>query len=156
MEKSQSRSFSGPEAVGLLQRARTASLGTLDSSNGFPFVSLVNLGGDQFDQPVVLISQLSWHSRNLLADPRASVMASELPPQGDALTGLRVTVIGVFNPITDDGIRSRYLARHPEAEVYVDFADFGFWRMEPQKIYAVAGFGRIEVFKPEEVFEAVR
>lgn len=152
MEKSHMRSFTGPEALALLRRARTASLGTLDADNGTPFVSLVNLGGDAEDCPVILISTLSWHCRNLLADERASVMAAELPPDSDALTGPRVTVMGRFEQVAGDRIRASYLARHPEAEVYVDFADFGFWRMMPDKVYAVAGFGRIESFAASEVF----
>ena len=61
--------------------------------------------------PVILVSTLAWHTRNLLADPRGSVMVAEIPPEGDALTGARVTVMGRFAKIEGDGVSRRYLAR---------------------------------------------
>jgi putative heme iron utilization protein len=49
-------------------------------------------------------------------------------------------------------LRRRYLARHPEAAIYADFGDFAFWRLKPEVIHAVAGFGRIETLSAAEVF----
>lgn len=156
MEKPQSRSFEAHEAADLLRRARTASLGTIDAARGAPYVSLVNLAADALGFPVILISRLAWHTRNLMADPRGSLLAAEPAATGDALTGPRVTVIGRFEIATSADVREAYLARHPEARVYVDFSDFGFWRLQPDVIHAVAGFGRIETFEPGDVFGAHR
>ncbi|WP_395685434.1 HugZ family protein [Aestuariivirga sp.] len=146
------RSFSAAAARGLLRRARTATLSTFNSDDGSPYASLVNVATDVRGWPVILVSTLAWHTRNLLADPRASLMVAELPPDGDALTGARVTVMGSFSRCDAPGLIRRYLARHPAAELYASFGDFGIWRMEPQRAHAVAGFGRIETIPADEMF----
>jgi hypothetical protein len=146
------RSFSADEARNLLRRARTATLGTLNAGDGIPYASLVNLATDVRGLPIILVSTLAWHTRNLLADPRASIMVAEMPETGDALTGPRVTVMGRFVKVSDAAIQRRYLARHPAAELYAGFGDFAFWRMEPEQAHAVADFGRIETMGADEVF----
>ena len=146
------RSFSADEARNLLRRARTGTLGTLNADDGIPYASLVNLATDVRGCPLILVSTLAWHTRNLLADPRGSIMVAELPPSGDALTGARVTVIGRFSKVDARDASRRYLARHPAAEIYAGFGDFGFWRLEPERAHAVAGFGRIETIPANEMF----
>ena len=146
------RSFTADEARNLLRRARTATLGTLNADDGTPYASLVNIATDVEGCPIILVSTLAWHTRNLLADPRASVMVAELPPAGDALTGARVTVMGRFSKVEGAQAARRYLARHPAAEMYAGFGDFAFWRLAPEKAHAVAGFGRIETIPADEMF----
>jgi putative heme iron utilization protein len=146
------RSFSAQEARNLLRRARTATLGTLNREDGIPYASLVNIATDVRGWPLVLVSTLAWHTRNLLTDPRASIMVAELPASGDALTGPRVTVMGRFSQVQDGALKRRYLARHPAAALYSGFGDFAFWRMEPEMAHAVAGFGRIETIGADEMF----
>ena len=136
----------------LLRRARTCSLSTLNKGDGVPYGSLANIATDVAGWPLILISRLAWHTQNLLADARASVLVGELPAKGDALVGPRVTVLGRFVQVENADLRRRYLARHPEAAMYADFADFSFWRLMPTNIHGVAGFGRIETLAPEEVF----
>lgn len=149
---SERRSFSADEARNLLRRARTATLGTLNVDDGIPYASLVNVATDVRGCPLILVSTLAWHTRNLLADPRGSIMVAELPPSGDALTGARVTVMGRFSRVDAKDAARRFLARHPAAEMYAGFGDFGFWRLEPEKAHAVAGFGRIETLPANELF----
>lgn len=149
---SEARSFSAGEARNLLRRARTGTLATLNADDGTPYASLVNLATDVRGCPVILVSTLAWHTRNLLADPRASVMVAELPQSGDALTGPRVTVMGRFSRVSAADVSRRYLARHPAAELYAGFGDFAFWRLEPDRAHAVAGFGRIETIPANEMF----
>jgi len=149
-----SRSFTGTEARMLLRRARTAALGTQNLDHAGPYVSLANIATDPQGHPVIFISKLAWHTRNILADPQGSVMVSEIPQSGDALTGPRVTIMGRFEAIPPSEIAERYAHHHPAARVYLDFPDFSFWRLRPQKIHAVAGFGRIETMEPDEVFLA--
>lgn len=146
------RSFSAQEARNLLRRARTGTLGTLNREDGIPYASLVNVATDVRGWPLILVSTLAWHTRNLLADPRASIMVAELPETGDALTGPRVTLLGRFSKVEDEGLKRRYLARHPAASLYSGFGDFAFWRLEPEKAHAVAGFGRIETIGADEMF----
>ena len=149
MEKS---SFSGNAMRQILRRAETCSLSTLSKEDGTPYGSLANIATDVAGNPILLVSKLAWHTQNLSVDARASVLVSELPAEGDALVGPRVTVLGRFEQNDDANLRRRYLARHPHAKLYADFADFSFWRMTPTAIHGVAGFGRIETLTPEVVF----
>lgn len=146
------RSFTATEARRLLRRARTGTLGTINRDDGIPYASLVNVATDVGGEPIILVSTLAWHTRNLAADSRASLLVAEPPASGDALTGPRVTVMGRFVKADSGQARRRYLARHPEAAVYADFGDFAFWRLEPERAHAVAGFGRIETIEANEVF----
>ncbi|MGE0237318.1 MAG: HugZ family protein [Parvibaculaceae bacterium] len=147
-----SRSFTGAEARQLLRRARTAALGTGNLDPQGPYVSLANIATDAQGHPVIFISRLAWHTRNIEANPQGSLMVSEIPAAGDALTGPRVTVMGRFERLEAPEIAPRYARHHPEARAYLDFPDFSFWRLKPEKIHAVAGFGRIETMEPAEVF----
>ena len=146
------RSFTTTEARQLLRRARTATLSSLNRDDGVPYASLVNVATDVRGWPLILISTLAWHTKNLLGDSRASVLVAEPPADGDALTGPRVTVMGHFAKVEDEAVARRYLARHPWARQYCGFGDFAFWRLEPSRAHAVAGFGRIETMDADEVF----
>lgn len=152
MTTAKPRSFSGIAARQLLRRAHTGTLATLNQDGSGPYASLVNIATDLAGRPVIFISTLAWHTRNLAADGHASILAAEVPAQGDALTGPRVTVMGRFAKIEAKDIAERYAQHHPAARLYLDFPDFSFWRLEPEKIHAVAGFGRIETMEPIEVF----
>lgn len=152
---SEQRTFTGTEARRLLRRARTATLASLNQDDGTPYASLVNVATDVTGHPLLLISTLAWHTKNLLSDPRASIMMAEVPALGDALTGPRVTIMGHFVKAEEEGARRRYLARHPQASFYSGFGDFAFWRLEPERAHAVAGFGRIETMSANEVFPSV-
>jgi len=149
---SENSGFSGTAMRQVLRRAKTCALSTLSLQDGTPYGSLANAATDGMGRPLILISRLAWHTQNLEADARASVLVGELPAKGDALVGPRVTVLGRFERVEEKGFRRRYLARHPQAALYADFPDFSFWRMSPSAIHGVAGFGRIETLTPEEVF----
>jgi heme iron utilization protein len=142
------------EARNVLRNARTASLGVLDFETGGPLGALVNVAFTDGFEPVVLTSQLSRHTQCLDRDGRGSLLvAGDLPTEGDALTGFRACVTGIFERAEDQGIRATYLRRHPYAELYADFRDFGFWKMTPQKLYVVAGFGRVYNYGAAELLE---
>lgn len=146
------RSFTGTEARQLLRRARTGTLASLNREDGVPYASLVNVATDVEGRPLILVSALAWHTKNLSSDPRASLLVAEPPASGDALTGPRATVMGRFSKVEDKSLERRYLARHPQAALYAGFGDFAFWRLQPEKVHAVAGFGRIETMEADEVF----
>jgi putative heme iron utilization protein len=142
--------FAGEEARRMTRLARTATLATL-LSGGTPYASLVNIATDQRGAPLILISRLAWHTRNLEADGRASLLVVGEGEFADALEGPRVTLIGRFAPLANEAAARRYLARHPAASLYANFKDFGFWRMEIERAHAVAGFGRIETMDASEL-----
>ena len=147
-----SPSFAGSEARLLLRRARTAALATLNVDPEGPYASLVNIATDPRGYPVIFISKLAWHTRNIAICPLGSLMVSEAPVKGDALSGPRVTVMGTFQAVPAAEIAERYVCHHPAARAYLDFPDFAFYRLNPSKIHAVAGFGRIETMAADEVF----
>jgi putative heme iron utilization protein len=136
----------------LLRRRRQGALATLMAATGDPYCSLVNLASHADGTPLLLISRLAVHTRNILADSRVSLMLDERAP-GDPLEGARIMLQGRAEPVTKEQLetaRRRYLAAHPSAEGFVDFADFSFFRIVPSGAHLVAGFGRILDLKPEQ------
>jgi len=130
----------------LLRSARYVALAVVDPQTGFPSVSRVVLGTDVDGVPVILVSGLSAHTLALDADPRCSLMAGE-PGKGDPLAHPRLTVQCLAERIRRDDpmhhrLRTRFLARHPKTRLYIDFPDFGFFRLEPQAASLNGGFGR--------------
>jgi len=137
-------------ARSLLRRSRQGALATLMADSGDPYCSLVNLASAPDGAPVLLISRLALHTRNLLADPRVSLMLDERAP-GDPLEGARIMLAGTAEEVARDSaeiLRRRYLGVHPSAEVFVDFKDFSFFRIQPKAAHLVAGFGRIVDLAP--------
>ncbi|WP_445491812.1 HugZ family pyridoxamine 5'-phosphate oxidase [Rhodopseudomonas sp. RCAM05734] len=137
-------------ARSLLRRSRQGALATLMAGTGAPYCSLVNLASAPDGAPILLISRLAVHTRNILADPRVSVMLDERAA-GDPLEGARIMLAGVAEPAEGDvaaNLRQRYLNAHPSAEVFVNFADFSFFRIAPTGAHLVAGFGRINDLAP--------
>src|SRR5262249_34081662 len=138
----------------LLREGRSGALATLMQGSGDPYCSLVNVATAADGSPLLLISTLAVHTRNVLADPRVSLMIEERK-QGDPLEGARImlmgTLLGSADPIAADDIRRRYLVRQPEAEMYVGFTDFSFYRMALKGAHLVAGFGRIVDLMPEDI-----
>lgn len=148
--------FTGGEARRLLRQERSGTLSTL-LADGSPYGSLVNYATDQRGRPLLLLSTLAWHTRNLERDGRASLLVAGQGSHADALEGARVTVIGRcarLDVAEIEDARRRYLARHPNASFYAGFTDFGWWRLEIEQAHAVAGFGRIETLGAEEVLLA--
>jgi hypothetical protein len=140
-------------AKSLLRRSRQGALATLQGGSGDPYCSLVNVASHADGSPILLISRLAVHTRNLLGDSRVSLMLDERAP-GDPLEGARIMLAGRAEPAAaaaDSAIlRRRYLNAHPSAEAFVDFKDFSFFRIRPAAAHLVAGFGRIEDLEPRQ------
>lgn len=133
----------------LLRRSRQGALATLMADGGDPYCSLVATATDTDGSPLLLISRLAVHTKNILADPRVSLMLDERAP-GDPLEGARIMVVGEARQSDDAAVRQRYLAAQPGAEGFADFPDFAFFRIEVKGAHLVAGFGRIVDLKPEQ------
>lgn len=134
----------------LLRQARSGALATLMPDSGNPYCSLVNVATTPDGSPLMLLSRLAIHTRNLLADGRVSLMLDERK-EGDPLEGARVMLMGSCAVHPDAAVASTYLRRHPEAEQYAGFADFAYYRMSVERVHLVAGFGRIVDLKPEQL-----
>src|SRR5579864_5009193 len=134
----------------LLREARSGALATLMPDSGNPYCSLVNVATDASGAPLMLLSRLAIHTKNLLADCRVSLMLDERKP-GDPLQGARVMLMGSCAKSPDSSAASTYLRRHPEAEQFAGFTDFAYYRMTIERVHLVAGFGRIVDLKPEQL-----
>jgi heme iron utilization protein len=142
--------FDAHEARRLIRAARTATLATLNE-DGTPYGSLVKVASDCAGQPIIHVSRLAWHTRNLEADGRASLLFVAQAPYGDPLEAPRVTAIGRLAPSAEPACATRFLACHPDAAAYAGFSDFSFWRMDLERCHAIAGFGRIETLEADAV-----
>ena len=141
----------GRPARSLLRRSRQGALATLMAGSGDPYCSLVNVASHPDGSPILLISRLAVHTRNLLGDARASLMLDERA-EGDPLEGARIMLAGRAEEVAGSDleiVRRRYLNAHPSAEAFVNFKDFSFFRIRPSGTHLVAGFGRIVDLKPE-------
>ena len=139
-------------ARSLLRRSRQGALATLMAGNGDPYCSLVNVASHPDGSPILLISRLALHTRNILGDGRVSLMLDERA-EGDPLEGSRIMLAGRAEEATGEGaavLRRRYLNTHSSAEAFVNFKDFSFFRIRPAGAHLVAGFGRIVDLKPEQ------
>jgi heme oxygenase (biliverdin-IX-beta and delta-forming) len=139
-------------ARSLLRRSRQGALATLMADSGDPYCSLVNVASHADGSPILLISRLALHTRNILADQRVSLMLDERT-EGDPLEGSRIMLAGRAAQAGADDLpllRRRYLNAHPSAETFVNFNDFSFFRIRPAGAHLVAGFGRIVDLKPEQ------
>jgi len=137
----------------LLREGRSGALATLMPGSGDPYCSLVNVATAADGAPLLLISTLAVHTKNILADRRVSLMIDERK-EGDPLQGARVMLMGTAAKTDDPDVRRRYLTRQPEAEMFAGFADFAFYKMNLTGAHLVAGFGRIVDLKPEDVLTA--
>ena len=138
----------------LLREGRSGALATLMPESGDPYCSLVNVATAADGAPLLLISTLAVHTKNLLNDARCSLMIDERK-EGDPLEGGRVMLLGTAVKTDDKDVRRRYLARQQEAEVFAGFADFAFYKMQLKGAHLIAGFGRIVDLKPEDVLTQV-
>ncbi len=138
-------------ARSLLRRSRQGALATLMVGSGDPYCSLVNVASHADGSPILLISSLAVHTRNILGDPRVSLMLDERA-EGDPLEGARIMLSGRAEEAKGADLeimRRRYLNAHPSAEAFVNFTDFSFFRIRPSGTHLVAGFGRIVDLKPD-------
>ncbi len=127
----------------MLQRATKGALGTARAADGHPYVSMVLVASPGRLRPLFLLSQLALHTQNLLAGPASSLLIDETDVTGDPLAGGRLTLIGETFPVDDDAAKSTFLSRHPSAQNYASFGDFGMFAMSVRSAHLIQGFGRI-------------
>jgi putative heme iron utilization protein len=129
----------------LIRSCNRTALGTRMAGDGRAYVSLAAVATDVDGAPLLLLSTLSDHTRNLLADPAISMLFEATAGFANPQEGPRATVMGRVERAADTELaraRRRYFARHPGAAMYADFADFAFFRVAMERIHWVGGFGR--------------
>lgn len=138
-------------ALAVLQTARHAALSYVNSSDGMPAISRIALGLGPDGVPVTLISALSAHHAGLLANPACAFMVGEPGPRGDPLTHPRLMVSAIAEAVPREGLRDGWLREHPKSALYIDFADFHFFRLVPRGALWNGGFGKAARFLPEDL-----
>ncbi len=138
------------KARDLIRSRQKGALSTaLASFDGWPYGSLVLAANDYDASPILLISDLAEHAKNIAEDARASLLFDGASRRGaDPLDGPRVSVLGRARKSEAPHLRARYLSRHPAAARFAGFGDFCIYRFEVERAYLVEGFGRVRWFEP--------
>jgi putative heme iron utilization protein len=134
----------------LARRARFGALATLTAGArepaGWPFATLVAVAFDASGRPLMLLSRLAEHTKNLEASGRASLLVTE-HDEADPLAAGRMTLVGTCARVPDaerDAALAAFLDAHPEASSYAGFGDFAVWRLDVAQARWIGGFGRME------------
>ena len=127
----------------LIREARHGLLSTngLEPA-GFPYGSLVPVAAASSGEPLLLVSHLAQHTKNLVADARASLLV-QAAGEGDPQQAARASVLGTARRLegaAEAEARARFLAVHPEAEPYFEL-NFQLWALAPVEARYVGGFG---------------
>jgi putative heme iron utilization protein len=137
----------------LLDAERVGLLSTTSVHRpGYPYGSLTPFALSERGAPLLLLSGLAAHTKNLLADPRACLFVGDLASAEDPLAGARVSLLGVCRRVPAvtsasasasdvDDARARYVTRHPRAEAYFQLGDFGLWELVVEEARLISGFG---------------
>ncbi|XP_058212385.1 uncharacterized protein LOC131324439 [Rhododendron vialii] len=105
---------------------------------GYPSGSMVDFACDAYGSPILAVSSLAVHTKDLLANSKCSLLVAKDP---EDRTDLIITLHGDAISVSEterEAIRTAYLARHPNA-LWVDFGDFQFLRIEPKVVRYVSG-----------------
>lgn len=132
------------EARQFLRSTRSGILSTFSTKfPGYPFGSVAPFVLDHSGQPIILISSIAEHTRNILANPKVSLLV--FAGDEDLQAGARLTLIGEANQIDKDdaNLRTRYLRYLPQATGYFDMHDFSFYRIKIAQARYIAGFGKM-------------
>ena len=136
-----------PNIVDIFHLLHSQSAGALATQSaqmpGYPFATALPYVPDEFHRPVFLLSRLAEHTKNLLADPHASLLVT-VSGEADVLESARMTVVGDAVVIdASDALRRRYLRYRPEAEQYLALGDFLFVALTPVRCRYIAGFAQM-------------
>ena len=130
----------------LVAEVRYPSIGVTEIGSGVPLVSRIAAAFARETGLFFCASDLSIHSKCLLSNANCSLLIGE-PGKGDGLAHPRITMIGKASRLSNDHpdrakLREVFLETHPKAELYVDFADFGFYPLAVERAQLNGGFGK--------------
>jgi heme iron utilization protein len=142
----------GFQARCILRAAPSATLAT--QLDGQPFASLVTHAVAPDGALLLWLSTLSQHTRQLDQEPRCAILSQGAPTTANPQTAPRITITGLAERVDNTALKSRWLARHPYAAQYADFADFGLWRIAPRGALLVGGFAAAHRIRLEDLLPA--
>lgn len=140
----------------LIRDARFGALGVLDPETQTPVVSRVGLVPGPDGLPLLLVSDLSAHSRALKSNPACSLMVGEPGTKGDPLTHPRIALQGQAHftrhgETGHAGLADHYLRLQPKAKLYIGFADFFFMQIDVTSAHLNGGFGKAFVLTSRDL-----
>ncbi len=141
----ETRPSAAEEARTIAASTNTATLASL-TSTGDPWASLVTYGLVD-GAPVLCVSHLAEHGRNLAHDPRASVSIVAPGVHTDPLATARITLAGVAEKPAGTELeeaRAAHVAAVPAAKYYIDYSDFTVWVLRVNRVRWVGGYGRMD------------
>lgn len=127
----------------LVEKSKTAALGSMYKDA--PFISLVPYAVDKHGSPIIFISDMAVHTKNLKKNPQCSLMISR-ENKDDVFNSKRITLLGKMEKVPEDDleeVKKAYLEKYPDQEYLMELEDFAFYRMKITKVYYVGGFGDI-------------
>jgi heme oxygenase (biliverdin-IX-beta and delta-forming) len=141
------------KARALFRRVGAGVLSTHSNEmTGFPFGSLAPFALTLEGRPLLYVSKLAEHTRNLAANPRCCLTVVEAT-LGDPQAVGRASLLGEAHALPDaerSAAADRYFALFPESRAYEQMGDFGFWRIEPVRVRWIGGFGEIRWIERDE------
>jgi len=132
------------QARALLCAHSSGVLSTISAKlEGFPFGSVVPYSLDGQGMPVILISTIAEHTKNLIRDPRCSITIAGR--KGDVQAKGRLCIVGDMVKLakTEQDVMERYYAHFPRSRGYHSTHDFAFYHLKPVAARYIGGFGAI-------------
>jgi heme iron utilization protein len=135
----------GPDIRALLENERSGVLATLSArKDGWPFASVAPYALTEAGEPLLLLSRLAEHTRNVQADARASLLVQDHASLTDPQAGARITILGQIEALVQPELepaQRRYVDRHPQAAEYLQMGDFQLYVLRVREARFIGGFG---------------
>ena len=142
-------------AAELMLEQAAGTLATIEDDTGYPMATLATIALDTDGAPLIFVSGLSAHTRNLIADARFSLLLARTG-KGDPLAHPRLTLLGRGEMTRSNEAKQRFITRNPKAKLYQDFPDFSLWRLVPERLHLNGGFAKAHAGPAAPVLERVR
>jgi heme iron utilization protein len=127
----------------LVMRSNVAVLSTLEHQLGYPYSAVSEVLPLENGDVVLFVSNLAEHTLHLQRNPKAALLYSDGLGRSQPLAHARLCLMGQVAPEPERLHRQAYLERHPSAERYIDFTDFGYFVFRPERLRFIGGFGRM-------------
>lgn len=137
----------------LLRGAPNAALGTVDR-HGWPLVTRVALATSIAGAPLLLISRMAAHTRNIDREKRVSLMVEGTASEADPMTAPRLSLVGEYEPLPESATaeaKRRFVARHSGSDFYDTELDFHYGTLVLKEARFNQGFGAFTKLKPTDL-----
>jgi heme iron utilization protein len=126
----------------LLAKSNHGVLST-NNANGYPYSSLVDIAPLENGNILMLLSDLAEHTQNAKRDAKVSLLIAEDWISEQKLSKARVNFFGTLAKVDKSAHQQTYVSTQPNAEMYFSFVDFHIFELSVERIYVIAGFGKM-------------